>query len=114
MRTSFLPRSTVYLQYGQTSCCARAALLQISPGTGLRQTQRRTLTPPTQTQRQATATGLRTTTAPRAPPQPARYTPRAHTTALASDVSKVMVAANDSTAAAISRNERMLASEWFG
>jgi len=73
------------------------------------QVQRRTATPFTITVLQ-TATGLRTTTAPRAPAQPARTTPRAQTTALASVVSKVMVAEKDSTAAAISRNERMVVS----
>src|SRR3981081_2460358 len=76
-----------------------------------RQTQRRTHTPFTSTVRQAAPTGARrTTTAPRAPAQPARTTPRAQTTALASVVSKVMVAEKDSTAAAISRKERMLVS----
>jgi hypothetical protein len=43
--------------------------------------QRRTMTPFTNTIRQA-ATGRRTATAPRGPAQPARTTPRAHTTAL--------------------------------
>src|SRR5690349_11405470 len=70
------------------------------------QVQRRTLTPSTTTVLQTTA-GLRTTTAPPAPAQPARTTPRAQTTAFASVVSNVMVAEKDSKAAAISRKERI-------
>jgi len=70
------------------------------------QVQRRTLTPSTTTVLQTTA-GLRTTTAPLVLAQPARTTPRAQTTALASVVSNVMVAEKDSAAAAISRKERI-------
>src|SRR5450631_4656113 len=47
-----------------------------------------------------------TTTAPRAPAQPARWTPLAQTTALASFVSKVMVAAKAMMAEAMSKTER--------
>jgi hypothetical protein len=73
--------------------------------------QRRTRTPLTNTVRQAATTGRwRTTTAPRAPAQPARTTPRAHTTALASVVSTVIVAAKARMAAAISKNARMFVS----
>src|SRR3981081_1159405 len=76
-----------------------------------RHTQRRTHTPFTSTVRQAATTGARRpTTAPRAPAQPARTTPRAQTTALASVVSTVMVAAKASTADATSRNARMFVS----
>jgi hypothetical protein len=57
------------------------------------------------TLRQAATTGRRrTTTAPGVPAQPARTTPLAHTTALASVVSTVIVAAKAKTAAAASKN----------
>lgn len=73
--------------------------------------QRRTRTPSTHTVRQTTAGGRRTTTAPRAPAQPARYTPFAQTTAPASVVRITIVPENARTADAISRNERMANSQ---
>src|SRR3954470_8856120 len=57
-----------------------------------------------------TLTGLRTTTAPRGPAQPARTTPSAQTTALAVRDSGVMVAEKATSAVAASSNERMIVS----
>jgi len=72
-------------------------------------TQRRTRTPFTTTQRQA-ATGARTTAAPPAATQPARTTPRAQTTAFASEASIVMNPANAVTARAANITNRIVSS----
>jgi len=61
------------------------------------QTQRRTATPFTITVLQAATGGRRTTTAPAGPAQPARTTPRAQTTALASEKQKNDVRARRKT-----------------
>jgi hypothetical protein len=55
-------------------------------------------------------TGLRTATAPFGPAHPARTTPAAQTTALASVVAMVIVAAKMTTEDARIRNERMIGS----
>src|SRR6186713_1449156 len=64
------------------------------------QVQRRTFTPLTMVVLH-TLTGLRTTTAPRGPAQPARTTPSAQTTARAVRDSRVMVAPNANRADAM-------------
>src|SRR5882757_7851838 len=90
----------------------RASRRCVGPRRNRAQVQRRTFTPPTQTQRQ-TATGLRTTTAPRGPAQPARTTPLAQTAALAAVVSNVMVEPTAKRAEAMISKERMLFSRTF-
>jgi hypothetical protein len=73
------------------------------------QTQRRTATPFTITVLH-TAGGLRTTTAPAAPAQPARTTPRAQTTALASDTARNGVEARMKTPIRVERAKRIMSS----
>jgi hypothetical protein len=98
--------------YDAQTICAPSIIKSNHAISVVDQTQRRTATPFTMTVLHATG-GLRTTTAPAGPAQPARTTPRAQTTALASDTAKNVIAANMKAPIKIETASRIMNSSMF-
>jgi hypothetical protein len=95
--------------YDGQNFCASSIIKSNRAISVVNQTQRRTATPFTITLLHP-AGGLRTTTAPAAPAQPARTTPRAQTTALASDTARNGVEARMKTPIRVERAKRIMSS----